>query len=436
MRRRHPALLPFALLLAGPAPLPGQQAPAAPFHATIDARLDELEALYRHLHQHPELSFQEKQTAARFADELQKLGLEVTRSVGGHGVVGVRKNGAGPVLLLRADLDALPIAEQTGLPYAAPHLGTSAEGRPVGIMHACGHDLHMTSLIGSVAVLLAHPDRWRGTIVAIGQPAEERAGGARAMLRDGLFERFPKPDFGIALHCSATGPTGMVGVRPGYAMANVDSVDVTLFGRGGHGSAPHQTVDPIVQAAALVLELQTIVSREVDPIEPAVVTVGAIHGGSKHNIISDQCSLQITLRSYAPAVREQLKAAVQRKARAVAAAHRAPEPRIEFSEPAAALHNDPRLTERVIAALRAELGAENVADEPPTMGAEDFAEFGRAGVPICMFRLGTIAPERLQKMRENGAVPSLHSDRYHPDVRESLRTGIRATVAVALDLLR
>jgi hippurate hydrolase len=409
------------------------QAPAA-LEAT-DAQLDQLEALYRHFHQNPELSFRETATAARVADELQKAGCEVTRNFGGQGIVGVMKNGEGPVLLLRADMDALPVAEDTGLPYASKVRAEGEGGRAIGVMHACGHDVHMTCLIGAAQVLGQHRDAWRGTLLCIGQPAEERAGGARAMLKAGLLERFPKPAFAVALHTSADLAAGDVGVRSGPTCANVDSCDITMLGRGGHGSTPHLTIDPIVQAAALVMELQTIVSREIDPIEPAVVTVGAIEGGNKHNIIPDRCHLQVTLRSYSPKVREQLKTAVARKAKAVAEAHRAPEPQVEFSEPAGALVNDAPLTARVSTTLRRVLGSGHVIEVPPVMGAEDFGEFGQAGLPVCMFRLGTIAPERLQKLVADGNVPPLHSGRYWPDARPSLRTGIRSLAAIVQDLL-
>jgi hippurate hydrolase len=411
--------------------LPGQ----TPALEATDAQLDGLEALYRHFHQNPELSFRETATAARLADELQKAGCEVTRNVGGQGLVGVLKNGDGPVLLLRADMDALPVAEETGLPYASKIRAEGEGGRAIGVMHACGHDVHMTCLVGAVQVLAQHREAWRGTLVCIGQPAEERAGGARAMLKAGLLERFPKPAFAVALHTSADLPTGQVGVRSGPTCANVDSCDITMLGRGGHGSTPHLAIDPIVQAASLVMELQTIVSREIDALDPAVVTVGAIEGGNKHNIIPDRCHLQVTLRSYSPKVREQLKKAVERKAKAVAQAHRAPEPLVEFSEPASALLNDPGLTARAAAAMRRALGEGNVVEVPPVMGAEDFGEFGQAGLPVCMFRLGTIAPERLQKLVAEGNVPPLHSGRYWPDVRPSLRTGIRCLAAVAQELL-
>jgi metal-dependent amidase/aminoacylase/carboxypeptidase family protein len=317
-----------------------------------ERHLDDLVALYRHLHANPELSFQEKETSARMARELAQTGADITTGVGGYGVVAVLKNGVGPTVMVRADMDALPITEETGLAFAStvrgweklgpapsrrgktqrirwiarclsqffPNLhGPSKEGIEVGVMHACGHDVHMTNLIGVARYLAAHKDRWQGTLVMIAQPAEERGSGARAMLKDGLFERFPRPDFALALHVDATLPTGTVGCRGGYVMANVDSVDITVRGRGGHGAHPQTTIDPIVQAAQLVLALQTIVSREIDPIEPAVVTVGSIHGGTKHNIIADTCHLQLTVRSYSDQVRSQLRSSIERKARAVAA---------------------------------------------------------------------------------------------------------------------
>jgi hippurate hydrolase len=440
--RHHQASgLCFALLALAADPAAAQQPAAAAagdaaLASWVDGQLDGLEQLYRWLHQNPELSFHEKATAARLADELEAAGVTVTRGFGGHGIVGLLKNGDGPVGMVRADMDALPIAEQTGLPYAAPVLGTSADGQPVGRMHACGHDVHMTCLVGTARWFAAHRDAWSGTLLLIGQPAEERAGGAKAMLAAGLLEKFPRPDWALALHTASDLATDRVGLRSGYAMANVDSCDVTMFGRGGHGAAPHLCVDPIVQAAQLVLDLQTIVAREVDPIEAAVITVGAIQGGSKHNVIDDRCHLQITLRSYTPAVREHLKAAIVRKAEAIARGARAPDPVVEFSEPTAALRNDDALTERVRAAIGGVLGADAVVDVPPAMAAEDFGQFGAAGIPICMFRLGTIAPARLAELQAAGGPPALHSSRYRPDARPAIATGLRAMVGAVRSLLR
>ncbi|MCA8976212.1 MAG: amidohydrolase [Planctomycetes bacterium] len=404
--------------------------------AWLDAELESLESLYRHFHRHPELSFQEKATSARLGDELAAAGFEVVRGIGGTGLVGVMKNGDGPVGLLRADMDALPIAEQTGLPYASPPAGTAADGQPIGVMHACGHDVHMTCLVGTARWAAAHRDAWHGTLLLVGQPAEERGAGAKAMMAAGIYDRVPKPDFLIALHTFADGPTGTVGVRPGFALANVDSVDITMFGRGGHGSTPHKTIDPIVQAAQFVTAAQTIVAREIDPLQPAVVTVGSIHGGSKHNIIGDRCHLQLTLRSYDPKVRQHLMEAVARLARSVAEGARAPAPEVTFSEGLPSLYNSPELTAKVRAALCSELGESNVFETPASMGAEDFGLLAPEGIPVCMFQLGTVAPDRLARLRAEGAVPALHSALYHPDARAAIRTGVRAHCATLAALMR
>lgn len=397
--------------------------------AWLAAKLPALAALYRHLHENPELSFHERATAARLAQELRAIGLEVTEQVGGTGVVAILRRGDGPVGLVRADMDALPVAEETGLPYASKVRATSAEGRAIGAMHACGHDVHMTCLVGAATWFVEHEGAFRGTLVFQLQPAEERAGGMKAMLADGLLTRFPRPQWAIALHVAHDLATGHVGVRPGFAMANVDSCDITLFGRGGHGASPHLTIDPIVMAAQLVLDLQAIVSREVDPLAACVLTVGAIAGGNKHNIVPDSCHLQATVRSYTPEVRKQMLAAIERKARAVAMSFAAPEPKVEFSEHTPALQNDDALTATVHAGLVAALGAANVREVPPIMGAEDFGRLRGENIPLCMFRLGTIAPERLAKMVAAGDLPGLHSARYWPDPEPSITTGVRALVA-------
>jgi hippurate hydrolase len=406
--------------------------PRAWFAQNAEALID----LYKHLHQTPELSQQEKETAARMADELRKLGVSVTTGVGGHGVVGVLKNGDGRVLMLRADMDALPVAEQTDLPYASKVRTRDARGATVGVMHACGHDVHMTNLIGVARYLAAHRDRWAGTAVFLFQPAEELGAGAEAMLNDGLLSRVPRPDFAVALHVSSDVPTGQIQCRAGYALANVDSVDIVVKGRGGHGASPETTIDPIVIAARLVLDLQTIVGREVKPIDPAVVTVGSIHGGTKHNIIPAECRLQLTLRSLTPEIRQQLQDAVRRKAMAAAASAGAPEPIIEVTEGTPAMFNDPKLTERVTATLRRVLGEANVVEGEPAMGGEDFGRYGLAGVPICMFRLGAVNQKRLDEYAAKKIPPvSLHSPVFYPDIEETLSTGVPAMISVALDLL-
>ena len=405
--------------------------------AFLSAQLDDLVALYEHLHRNPEFSTREKATSARMAEELRKAGFEVTVKIGGHGVVGMLRNGEGKTVMLRADMDALPIGEETGLPYASRIRGQTDDGRPVGIMHACGHDLHMTNQVGVARWLAANKDRWRGTLMVLFQPAEEGGVGAKAMLDDQLFERFGKPHFALALHTSHDLATGVVGVRPGWAMANVDSVDIVVHGRGGHGSAPHLTIDPITLACYLVTDLQTIVSRELPATEPAVLSVGAIHGGSKNNIIPDRCELMLTVRSYDEQTRAYLHEAIKRKAAAIAASHRAPAPELTFKDGTPALRNDDALFARITPILRRQLGDQNVVEIGPQMVGEDFSRYGLAGVPILMFRLGTIAPARLAELARAGTpLPSLHSSRYYPDARESLRAGIPAMAAAACELLR
>ena len=401
------------------------------------ANLPQLTEIYHHLHQHPELSFQEKETAAYLADKLKAVGAEVTQNVGGHGVVATIKNGDGPTVMLRTDLDALPVEEKTNLVYASKVKVENNDGSMVGVMHACGHDVHITNLIGVAQYMSQHKADWHGTLMLIGQPAEERGSGARAMLADGLFEKFPKPDFAVALHVDSTLAAGHVALRPGYMLANVDSVDVTVFGKGGHGAAPHTTVDPIVQAALLVVDLQSIVSREIKPTDPAVITVGSIHGGTKHNIIGDDCHLQITVRSYSDEVRQHLLEAIQRKAKAVAAGARAPEPKVEISEGTPAMFNDAELAGRLAPVFEKVVGKERVHEAEPVMGGEDFSQYGRAGVPILMYRLGAVDEARLNRYKELGQTgPSLHSPLFYPDFDETITTGITTMSAAALDLLK
>jgi amidohydrolase len=402
----------------------------------LGAQLDELVALYTHLHTHPELSRQEVETSKRIAEELKKAGAEVTTGVGKLGVVGLLKNGEGPVVLVRTDMDALPVIEETGLPYASTVKTRDSAGREVGVMHACGHDVHMTSFIGTARWLAAHRDRWSGTVVLIGQPAEEAVDGAKAMLEDGLYSRFPKPDFALALHCRPDIPVGAVSYCSGPAMASSTSVSVILRGKGGHGAWPHRTVDPIVLAALFVVDLQTIVSREIEPGEPAVVTVGSIHGGTKHNIIPDDVKLQLTLRSFSEPVRQQLIAGIKRRAIALSQAQQAPEPTVLVEEGTPATINTPSLVERVVPALADSLGASNVSPVKPVMGAEDFSLYSEGDVPICMFWLGTLSPERIAAATSNGgAPPALHSSKYYPEPGPSISTGIRAMTAAVVRLL-
>jgi hippurate hydrolase len=393
--------------------------------------------LYRQLHQAPELSLKEEKTAARMAEELRSLGAKVTTGIGGHGVVGVLENGPGKVLMLRADMDALPVAEQTKLPYASKVRAQDARGATVPVMHACGHDIHMTNLVGVARYLAGNRGSWSGTVVFLFQPAEELGAGAAAMLADGLLDRIPRPDFAVALHVSSDVPTGQIHYRAGYALANVDSIDILIKGRGGHGASPETTIDPVVIAARLILDLQTIVSREVKPINPAVVTVGSIHAGTKHNIISEECRLQLTLRSLTPEVRKQLQDAVRRKALAAAASAGAPEPSVEVSEGTPAMYNDPALMARVVEVLKRSLGDEKVVETDPAMGGEDFSQYGLAGVPICMFRLGAVSQKRLDEYAaQNISPPSLHSPVFYPDAEEALTTGVVGMASVAVDLLK
>jgi len=344
------------VVIAGSAQIVRAETPAE----WIDSRLDGYVELYKHFHLHPELSYHEQETALRLTSELQAAGCDVTTQVGGHGVVGILKNGEGPTVMWRCDLDALPVKENTGLDYASTVKATDDAGAEVSVMHACGHDIHITNLIATALYMSTHRDQWSGTLMFVGQPAEERGGGAKLMLESGLFRVFPKPDFALALHVDATLPAGFVGYRGGYALASVDSCDITVKGRGGHGSFPQGCIDPIVEAAELIMSLQTIVSREISPLEPAVITVGSIHGGTKHNIIPDTCHLQLTIRSYDPKVREKIKESIERKAKSIAETCKAPAPVVEFTEGTPAVFNDEALTARITPAIAAALGQDKL----------------------------------------------------------------------------
>src|SRR5688572_10586055 len=380
-----------AILSAALLPAILAAAPIEEVKASLDKELPRLRSLYEHLHRNPELSLLEEKTAQRIASELREAGFEVTEKVGGFGVVGVLRNGPGPVMLVRTDLDALPVKELTGLPYASERKQINTTGEEVPVMHACGHDMHMTAFTGAARFLASHKHLFSGTLVFIGQPGEERGRGARAMLRDGLFKRFPKPEYGLALHVNSSLPAGKVAYVPGYVMANVDTVDVTIPGIGGHGAYPHNTKDPVVLAAQIVLALQTLISREKPASEPGVVTVGSIHGGTKHNIIPDEVKLQLTLRSYTATIRSNLIAGVQRVSRNLALAAGMPEdklPKVEVNEeeftPAA--YNDPALTERLVRVYETWLGKDAVKREHAQMGGEDFGLYGTTEdkIPICL----------------------------------------------------
>ncbi|MEC7291073.1 MAG: amidohydrolase, partial [Pseudomonadota bacterium] len=389
--------------------------------------------LYKYFHTHPELSFKEIKSSAIMANELESLGFEVTTGlgdtwtreksmrdngvvrpgVGGYGVVGVYRNGDGPTVLIRADMDALPVAERTGVPHASQVIDETWTGVSNGVMHACGHDIHMTSWVGTARNLIAAKDDWSGTLIMIAQPAEELGNGAKAMISDGLFERFPQPDYNLALHVSAGQPSGKVAYSSGYALANVDSIDITVKGVGGHGAYPHTTKDPVIVGASIVTAVQTLVSRNVNPQTPAVVTVGSFQAGAKHNIISDEAKLLLTVRSYDDETRAMLIDGIARIAKAQADAFGAPEPEI-FVEPdyTPSTYNDPDLAATAAGAIAGAIGAENVVEVDPVMGGEDFSQFGRTqeDVPGLIFWLGAVNAEKYEKA-EGGALPlpSLHS---------------------------
>ena len=416
----------------------------------VDHDLAGLVGYYKALHAAPELSRQEAQTSAQLAAELKAAGYEVTEHIGkyfvpaykGYGLVGVLKNGPGPTLLIRADMDALPVAERTGLPYASTKRTKNEAGVDVPVMHACGHDIHVTALVGVARVMGKLKDRWSGTLVLLGQPAEETIDGATAMLRDGLYDRIPKPDVALALHDMSVTPAGTIGLTPGYALATSTQMDVIVRGVGGHGSQPQDAKDPVVLAANIIMQLQTVVAREISPFDQAVLTVGTIHGGTKRNIIPDEVKLELNLRAYKDEVRQHMIDAVARISRAAALGAGMPEDRLPIvsvleNEYAPALRNDPALTARLRPVFERALGAENVREVPPIMGSEDFGRFGLDGkIPVLMFWVGAITAERLAEAKRTGVpVPSNHSPLFAPVPEPTIRTGIVAMSAAALELL-
>lgn len=409
--------------------------------AVVDASLDDWHAFYKVCHENPELSLQEKESAERLARHFRKHGIDTTENVGGHGVVGVLKNGKGPTVLIRGDMDALPIVEETGLPFASRKTAKLPDGHTVGIMHACGHDMHQTVLAATAQTLAATKSDWKGTIVFVAQPAEEIGVGARAMIEDGLFTRFPKPDYCIALHVSHEQPSGAVGWTSGWVYANVDSVDITVHGVGGHGAYPHGTVDPVVAAAQIITALQTIVSRRLNPLDRAVVTVGSVHAGSKHNIIPETATLQLTVRSFTDEVRKEVLDSIRRIAIHTARAMgcpKDPEVVVRSDEFTPASYNDPELTATAAEVFRQLLGEKQVAERPPSMGGEDFGRFAKAaGVPGFMFQLGVVEPKRYAASQQEGGEPNptVHSSKFQTDAIPTIRTGVRCMTALALTLL-
>jgi len=419
--------------------------------ALIDRDIAALLTTYKSLHAAPELSHYEEKTATFLAVQLRAIGYTVTEHVGkyerpewtGYGVVAVLKNGTGPTVLLRTELDALPVDEKTGLPYASKVKMKNDAGQEVSVMHACGHDLHMTNMIGTAKLLAELKNQWHGTLVILGQPAEEVVDGAKSILRDGLYERFPKPDYVIALHDSADLEAGKVGYTPGYAMASSTSVDIKIRGLGGHGARPEATKDPIVVAAQVIMALQTIVSREDSPLDPVVVTVGSIHGGTKHNIIPDEVDLQLTVRAYKEEVRKRVLASIERITKGIAMAAGIPAdhaPIVKFSDSqfTTALYNDPQLTERLATAFAKALGQDNVVKLPPVMMSEDFGTLSLdQKIPAVQFTLGAVDPAKVKLSTETGtSLPSLHSALFAPLPEPALRTGIKAMTSAVMDLMK
>ncbi len=405
--------------------------------AQVNAIYPDIEKLYIDLHRNPELAFHEQRTAAALASRLEALGYTVTTGVGGTGIVAILKNGPGPVVMFRTELDALPIEEKTGLPFASTVRTKSDGGEDVPVAHMCGHDLHMAAWAGTAELMAKSRDRWHGTLMLVGQPAEEVIAGATAMLRDGLFTRFPKPDFALGMHVEHTLPAGVIGFHAGYFRANSTALEMTVYGKGGHGAFPQGAIDPIVLAARIVLGLQTVVSRENNPVDPAVITVGSFHGGSASNIIPPEVKMQLTVRSLDPAVHKRLLAGIERQAKGEALAANAPkDPLIETKSNTDAVYNDPALTERMVTAARAAMGADRVVEMPAQMGGEDFSQFGLAGVRAVLLHVGAVDATKLDASQKSGVpVPGVHSPLFAPEREPTIKAAMTAETAILMDLL-
>lgn len=412
------------------------QAPASD-RAELDAVYARVEPLYEDLHRNPELAFHETRTAATLAARMKALGYDVTTGVGGTGIVAVMKNGAGPTAMLRTELDALPIEEKTGLPFASKATTKNDAGDVVPVAHMCGHDLHMTAWAATAELMAKHRERWHGTLLLVGQPAEETIAGARAMLDAGLFTRFGKPDFVLGLHDEQSLSAGTIGYHAGFFRAASTSIDLTVYGRGGHGAYPQATVDPIVLAARIIVGLQTLVSRENDPLQPAVVSVGSIHGGTVWNIIPEQVKLQLTVRSLEPEVHRKLIAGIEREARGEASAANAPKPpALEIRAGTDAVYNDPELTNRAAATARAVLGDARVVEMPVQMGGEDFSQFQRAGARVVLLHVGAVDADKLEESRRTGVpVPGVHTPQWAPVLEPTLKAAVATEVAILDDWL-
>ena len=407
----------------------------------IKKMLPEFVKTYKYIHQHPELSYMEFKTSKLLADKMRSYGYKVTEHFGGTGIVAILKNGKGPKILIRTDMDALPILEKTGVPYASKVRQVDVEGVEQPVMHACGHDIHMNVWLGTAKYLATHKKEWRGTLMMIGQPAEERGGGADAMLKAGLYKKFFVPDYAIALHVNSSLEVGKISYCPGYAMANVDMAKMTFTGRGGHGAYPHKTIDPIAMSAQFITDLQNIVSREISPVDPAVVTVGSIHGGTKGNVIPTHVTLEFTIRSYTDEVRNHLLEAIQRKANAVAASFNVPKkdyPVLELRDTyTPSLYNNPELVNKVVNGFKKVFGENNIIKTKPVMGGEDFSRYGRTEekVPVFMYGLGIVSLEKMEHAKKTGEkLPSLHSDLMIPDPEPSIFNGVKAMTNAVITL--
>ena len=405
----------------------------------LNTMYPELETMYVDLHRNPELAFNERATAAKLAERVKALGYEVTTGVGGTGVVAILHNGPGPTVMLRTEMDALPVQEKTGLSFASTTSIKNAAGETIPVMHACGHDIHMTSWVGAAILLARAREQWHGTLVFVGQPAEETTSGAESMIKDGLLTRFPKPDVVLGLHDTNFIPAGQIGIVAGPASAANNAVDITFYGKGGHGAAPHLTIDPLLIAARTVVTLQTIVAREVNPFDPAVVTVGTFHSGAKRNVISDEAKLELTVRSYKPEVQKKLLASIERIAKAeaqAAGATREPLVVVNPTEASEVVINDVRLAGQLLAALRGKMGESNVLPIQPTTASEDFGVYGRAaGVPAIQLRVGMVEPRLYQETKAaGGLVPGAHTAFFAPDREPTIRAGVAALTYSALEL--
>ncbi len=405
--------------------------------AQLTANYPAVEALYLDLHRHPELAFHEVETAAKLAERARALGFEVTTGVGGTGVVAILHNGPGPTVMLRTEIDALPVQEKTGWSFASTATTKNAAGETIPVMHACGHDIHMSAWYGSAKLMADNRTQWSGTLMLVGQPAEETLQGAAAMLKDGLFTRFGKPDYALSIHDEATLPAGQVGFHAGYFRAAADTVTITIFGQGGHGAAPHDTRDPVVMAARVVMALQTLVSRENNPMDPVVITVGSIHGGTQANVIPDQVQLKLTVRTFKDAVRKRVLASIAREVKGEALAANMPkEPTVEVQAGGDAVFNDPALTLRMAATLRGAMGEQNVTEMPAKMTSEDFASYGQAGVKAVLLHIGAVPPAALEAAHQRGVpLPGPHSPQWAPQYQPTIKAFITAETAVLLDLL-